>query len=153
MYHSSHSLPQHCYYHWYYSIRLWFTLMWPCVHLWKIPKLPLRGLQHFSFIPHWPTCRTRQWHNPECCETTKQQNLWKQFPLSASDVLKELQLLTVFQPAAPPLLPPQSFNNPVKLIFTFDDGEILGLFPPEIDWLRVHMTCNYSFWDWLYEHI
>lgn len=54
----------------------------------KILKLPLRGLQHSSFIPLWPTCRTRQWHNPECCKTTKQQNLWKH-TLSATDVLKE----------------------------------------------------------------
>lgn len=102
----------------------------------RIPKLLSRGLQHYSFIPLWPTCRTQQWHNPECGETTKQQNLRKPIS-SARDVLKEQQLLTVVQPAATSSSASSEFQECCLIGFNVWWWGNIGSSPPEINvWFK-----------------
>lgn len=69
--------------HWYYTV-ITLLLLRPCMWLWltrigscghvciceNTQTPPLRGLQHCSFIPLWPTCRRRQWQTPQWCKPT-----------------------------------------------------------------------------------
>lgn len=97
-----------------------------CVHVWKHPNCLWEDC-NILLSSHFDRCA--EGDSDTTSSVAEQQNN------RISENRLHLQLMCWrnyscfgFPPAAPPLLPPQRFDNALWLVFPFDDGEIWGSF-------------------------